>query len=175
MKSVLTNEQKKVFGPRRFHKDGKPYNITAEVYHDDACRNGHNSFSVTGVIASAYRPDSPHMCGCIHDRIEKHFPELRPLIPFHLFNTEDGPLFYEANALYWAGHSKALLANEANYPANWEHFKHTVGWGLGPSRDTGDPAKRFTNKRWLVRWLRARKPELMERFKEAVESVGLMY
>ncbi len=42
------------------------------------------------------------MGGCIHDEIAKHFPELFPLIKWHLCST-DGPMHYEANTIYHAG------------------------------------------------------------------------
>ena len=95
--SVLTKNQKKTFT-----KD-LPDNqrITAEVRFDDDCDNGHNTFSITGSIYEG-KSREPIICGCIHDEIREHFPELAPFIKFHLCST-DGPLHYLANTLYLAG------------------------------------------------------------------------
>ena len=95
--SVLTKNQKKTFS-----KD-LPDNqkIIAEVRFDDDCGNGHNTFSITGSIYEG-KSREPIMCGCIHDEIREHFPELAPFIKFHLCST-DGPLHYLANTLYLAG------------------------------------------------------------------------
>lgn len=40
-------------------------------------------------------------CGCLHDEIREHFPELDPLIKWHLVSASE-PLHYVANSLYWA-------------------------------------------------------------------------
>ncbi len=66
---------------------------------DDRCKNGHNTFSLT---ADLYENGRLVAGGCLHDEIAEHFPELRPLIKWHLCNT-DGPLHYPANTLYLAG------------------------------------------------------------------------
>lgn len=44
--------------------------LTVEIHYDDRCRNGHNTFSLTG---RTYRE-----AGCIHDRIVAAFPDLEP-------------------------------------------------------------------------------------------------
>lgn len=80
--------------------DGKKSIITARVRWDDQCGNRHNSFSITGEIRYINR-QNPEMCGCIHEEIEKYFPELSHLIPFHLFDDR-GPMHYIPNATYWA-------------------------------------------------------------------------
>lgn len=96
-KSVLVKNQK--IG---FKKDlGNGRTITATVRHDDECGNGHNSFSITGEIRNSKLrgPDKVEMCGCIHEEIMQHFPDLVPLIKWHLTST-DGPMHYVSNALY---------------------------------------------------------------------------
>jgi hypothetical protein len=112
--SKLTYNQKKSF--KKFITiDGKSAAIVAEVRYDDECKNGHNTFSITGNIYESYRrpgestitnPEGKTLyCsagGCIHDEISKHFPELRHLIKWHLVSS-DGPMHYLANTLYLAG------------------------------------------------------------------------
>lgn len=77
--------------------------IRALLRFDDECGNGHNSFAITGEIRDPrVRQDNGIVsCGCIHDEIEKHFPELAHLIKWHLSST-DGPMHYIANTVYHA-------------------------------------------------------------------------
>ena len=96
--SVLTKKQTRKYGPVSFREDGRAYTITATVRHDDECGNGHNSFAITGEIRYRGMIES---CGCLHEDIAKHFPELAPFIKWHLTST-DGPLHYVANTMYHA-------------------------------------------------------------------------
>jgi hypothetical protein len=88
---------------------------------DDECRNGHNTFSVTGTLYRAtyahplaiqwgttskgepkplgYTIDST---GCLHELILEHYPDLEKAIRYHLC-TAKGPMHYLANTLYLAG------------------------------------------------------------------------
>lgn len=100
--------------PRRrkvFQRDLGNRTIKATLRYDDECKNGHNTFSITGEV---YGPDGDkhdkrlgpgkylESCGCVHDQIEKAFPELAHLIKWHLV-SDDGPLHYIANTIYHAG------------------------------------------------------------------------
>jgi hypothetical protein len=107
MSTILTKNQKKVFGPKVFKENGHFYSISAIVRYDDECGNGYNSFSITGEIwrctESGKRTGRDcETCGSIHDHIKKHFPELAPFIKWHL-TSSDGPMHYMANTLYHAG------------------------------------------------------------------------
>jgi hypothetical protein len=99
--SQLTRKQTKTFGPKPIAGWGHGALIKAEVRFDDCCGNGHNSFAITGEIYIPGRRDC-EACGCIHDEIAKHFPELAPFIKWHLCAT-DGPMHYVANTVYHAG------------------------------------------------------------------------
>lgn len=99
--SVLTKSQTRQFTKRiNDHRA-----IVAEVRFDDQCNNGHNTFSITGEIRdtkTGYRRDRYiESCGCIHDDIAQHFPELAGLIKWHLTGT-DGPLHYISNVCHFA-------------------------------------------------------------------------
>lgn len=100
-KTKLTKHQTKTYGPKTFRmpNDKGLFRITATVRHDDHCGNGHNSFAITGTIT---RNSRDYSCGCLHKEIAKHFPELAPLIKFHLFDTANGPMHGIANACYHA-------------------------------------------------------------------------
>lgn len=74
--------------------------ISVEVRFDDHCRNGKQSFAITGEVRVPGHRDVD-MCGCIHDEIAKYFPELATLIKWHLFDTS-GPMHYVSNTCYHA-------------------------------------------------------------------------
>jgi hypothetical protein len=100
--SVLTSNQKKSFGPKFYTEHGSQLRIVAEVRHDDRCGNGHNSFAITATIDEKCGGQwRDHSGGCCHDEVAKHFPELAPLIKWHLTST-DGPMHYVANTTYHA-------------------------------------------------------------------------
>lgn len=74
--------------------------IRAELRFDDECGNGHNTFAITAGVVTARGRDLAG--GCLHDDIARAFPELAPLIQWHLVST-DGPMHYIANTLHLAG------------------------------------------------------------------------
>ena len=101
--SVLTKKQVKTYGPKMYTEGGRTYRLTAKVYYDDSCGNGHNTFSTTGAQYrrrndGGWEQDS---FGCLHDAISKHFPELAPYIKWHL-TSSDGPMHYIGNTIYLA-------------------------------------------------------------------------
>lgn len=77
--------------------------MSVNIRFDDNCKNGHMSFAIT---ADVYTTESRRQRdiaagGCLHEEIEKVFPELAPLIKWHLMAT-DGPMHYVANTVYHA-------------------------------------------------------------------------
>ncbi len=104
MESVLTKKQVKTF-KRAYVENGREYVLIAKVRYDDECGNGHNAFSITGEIWQA-KNGQPigrdcESCGCIHDDIAKHLPELAPYIKWHLVSSDE-PMYYIANTVYHA-------------------------------------------------------------------------
>ncbi len=93
--SRLTNDQ--TLNVIKIWKDTNDLHmLTVTIRYDDQCRNGYNTFSITGVLHVNGRWDS---CGCLHELIQEHFPEYRHLIKWHLVSS-DGPMHYIANTLY---------------------------------------------------------------------------
>ena len=93
-------KQVKTYGPKTYTENGRTYRITARVRFDDECRNGHNSFSVTGQIDEQHGSRwMDRSGGCIHEEVAKHFPELAPVIKWHLCDWS-GPMHYVANTTY---------------------------------------------------------------------------
>lgn len=91
--------------------------ITVEVRFDDNCRNGKQSFAITGHVQEPRMRDWS-MGGCIHDLIAKYFPELAHLIRWHLFDTS-GPMRYIANTVYHAS-NRDHNGYEAGQPCQWD-------------------------------------------------------
>lgn len=74
--------------------------MQVDIRMDDNCRNGHNTFSMTAEVRRPGGRDC-EACGCMHEDIARVFPELVPLIRWHLVST-DGPMHYIANTVYHA-------------------------------------------------------------------------
>lgn len=142
-KSVLTKKQVKKFGPKSFTERGEPRSITVTVRYDDECNNGHNTFAITGDIRG---PRGYECGGCIHEEIAKHFPELAPLIKWHLCSS-DGPMHYVANTVYHASNRDhwVLLRGEAS--TSPKHQKHVVRFGNSPIEHEVSPRlKKFIDE-----------------------------
>jgi hypothetical protein len=91
-----------VFTASRTYNEGKS-RLTVKMRFDDQCRNGRNSFSVTGEGMELSRGKwQESFGGCCHDEISKVFHELAPLIKWHL-TSSDGPMHYLENTVYHAG------------------------------------------------------------------------
>lgn len=94
---------------REFQEHERRHRIRAELRFDDQCRNGHETFAITGVTQYASPAGWLHCSsGCIHGEIKEHFPELAHMIKWHLVST-DGPIHYIANTCYHAdGHGPTM-------------------------------------------------------------------
>lgn len=140
MKSTLTHNQK-IKKEKFYTENGKEYRITCTIRHDDECRNGHNSFSVTGDIHEKTRIGWRHYSGgCIHEEIVKHFPEYAHLLKWHLMSTDEGPMHYIANTVYLAGDrdhwgklkgevkSYATRVKFGNFPIGFKYENAFLTW-----------------------------------------------
>ena len=145
--SILTKNQTKQF-VKTFGNEV----IKAMVRFDDRCGNGHNTFSITGELGRLGK--QPDTCGCIHEEISKHFPELVPYIKYHLVST-DGPMHYIANTLFHV------------QEGNLQYARSSAVWLEATDDELHAPD--------LKERLLARLPGLMEEFKVAVEALGFVY
>lgn len=114
--------------------------------------------------------------GMLHTEVVKHFPELAPLIPFHL-SSEDGPMHYVANAIYWAEKIAGCspFKRETYEPAPEDGFRHAVGFGLVEG-DTmplleGQGFGRDHVKDVITAWCMARLEDWQEARKQALAKV----
>ena len=159
--SVLTEKQEKLF--RKDYSNGKV--IVVNVRYDDRCINGHNTFAIT---ADVYEPHANRgeptlindktkkkvwlsSCGCQHDLIRKHFPELAHLIKWHL-TSADGPMHYIANTLYWVKEG------------NLDYARKCAVWSDATKEQLSDKEN-----------LMARLPALMAEFRRDIENIGFVY
>ena len=95
LNSVLVRNQKVTF-EKQISKNRL---LTVTVRFDDECGNGRNSLSVTGEITTLSKK-TMFECGCMHDTIAKHFPELKEAILYHYCSTKE-PLHYISNTMFW--------------------------------------------------------------------------
>lgn len=143
-------------GPKSITGWGNGALIKAEIRLDDECKNGHDSFAITGEIYRPGRRDC-EACGCLHEEIAASFPELAPYIRWHLTST-DGPMHYLANAMYHAGFCLGM-----EKPRNIDHLMSTVVYGAVEG-DTETDIAELDGPR-LLDWLNKRFPALMLQFK----------
>jgi hypothetical protein len=119
------------------------HRVQVDIRFDDQCRNGHETFSITG---QTWRDGREDCGGCIHDIIAEVFPELAHLIKWHLVST-DGPMHYVANVTYHAGNRDCwglLKGEESTSPRQMKHF---VKFGDSPiEHEVGKRLKAFIDK-----------------------------
>ena len=96
--------------PRKFEQYGETHTMRVNIRFDDRCKNGHQDFSVTCDIYLRTRDVGG---GAAHEEIARVFPELEPLIKWHLMST-DGPMYYVSNTVFRAGNRDCwgLVKNE---------------------------------------------------------------
>lgn len=79
----------------------RPNVLTAKLQLTYLSGNTHSHFSVTGEVASIYRPQYPQTSGSIHTEIKDAFPHLEKYLKWHLTNSTGIPMHYRLNSLYW--------------------------------------------------------------------------
>lgn len=86
------------------------------IRHDDNCRKGRPRFSVT---VDGFTNGRADWGGAAHDTVAERFPELAPLLRWHLAAT-DGPMHYIANTCFHAGDRdhNGLRAGEVQHIRN---------------------------------------------------------
>jgi hypothetical protein len=138
--------------------------LVASVRFDDECKNGHNTFAIMADLYEETRRNGEQSVvnsrgkkryltsyRCQHDLVAAHFPELAPLIKWHLTST-DGPMYYVADTVYHAQKGRLDYARRSAITPD------------ATLAELGDEE-----------WLLARLPALMVEFRAAVESLGFVY
>lgn len=189
MTSILVKSQTRTLGPREFVDNKRRYRITAEVRYDDRCGNKHNTFAITGTIdrVNVYGGWSNDCCGCIHEEICKHFPELAPFIKWH-GTSSDGPTHYVGNTMFWLGW-QGFCKGEDKDPPNLEHARRAAVWPELPEsficpapdsdwiRYAGGEQKTLWegDKQIVIKALEGRLPASLEAFQHDVELLGFTF
>lgn len=152
--SVLTKNQK-IELQKDIIWEGKPHQMRVTLRYDDKCGNGHNTFSITGEIWKRFTARDCEYCGCIHNEIEKYFPELKHLIKWHLMGNDE-PMHYIANTKYWMEKD------------NLENAKNTAIWG---ATELDRNPHSLSDEAFLNRRL----PFLIRAFIKDIEKLGFTY
>lgn len=173
----------------KIRRYGKDELLVAHVRYDNQLNNKYPHFSITGTGYSRVRHPGEtrifydaafywsHTGGCLHDEIAEVFPELEPLIKWHLCDV-DGSMHYVANSLYWH-----KLWGDAIAGPPWDQDEYVRKYGIEGLRAhflstalhgevVGDP----TPDELLIQtpaeveaWLRQRRPMLREKFLAALD------
>lgn len=155
---------------------GKDAAMTVEIRFDDDCGNGHNTFAITAEVKRPMARDIEAV-GCLHDDIARVFPELAPLIKWHLVST-DGPMHYIANTVFLAGDADCWGLRKG------EQGKHRTGEGKARELESARAAACWpdapdsilcADKATLTSALVDRLPALLADFESAVNDCGFLY
>lgn len=138
--------------------------LDVDIRYDNKCNNGHNTFSITGALRENRRIEA---CGCIHDIIAKHAPDVAPYIKWHL-TTSEGPLHYLENTTWHAGTWVYKGAKESK-ERDFEAARHCAVWEDAPASVLALP------KEELAVILLDRLPALMSEFKADMLKLGFEY
>jgi hypothetical protein len=176
-------EQVRTFGPAPISgRYGAGAMITATVRFDDRCGNGCNTFSITADVTTPESRAQRDIVagGCLHVDIVTVFPDLAPLIKWHLCST-DGPLHYVENTMFWLGrrgytrwdNERAGRKFTRNDPPNFEHAKKSAVWLDMPEGFvlTGTSVSNAIVEEALA----DRLPALLAEFRAAIESLGMVW
>jgi hypothetical protein len=111
--------------------------------------------------------------GLQHGLVRELFPELAPLIRWHLTST-DGPMHYLANGLYWydCHHGKQKHARPEDKERAPDAFAHTVVLGA-LSDDMELTLLLALSRNEVEAYLKARLPRLLAAFQADIRAAGL--
>lgn len=158
--------------PWKTYKEGKrTYRIQARYgLHKIGTQEPY--FSVTGSIDRAIPGGRwyEESGGQLHKEIAKHFPQLRPLLKWHLVSIEKGPMHYLANADFWWKEYQSLQGKPGERIA-LENFKDTIIFG-GVAGDRLPPEDATPAE--IRGWLTHRLPVLMRNFHRALDENGIL-
>ena len=139
--------------------------LSVELRFDDSCKNGHESFSITGEVRIPNR--GVVACGCLHEDIARVFPELEPIIKWHLTST-DGPMHYVTNTCYHAG-DRDSNGKRKGEPRDLNAARSTAVW---PDATDDELCQ---ERLQLEAALRGRLPALLAEFKRDMLKIGFIY
>lgn len=105
----------------------------------DDCKNGHEDFSITGEhsLDSSFIDSDIISCGCIHETILEHMPELKLFVDLHLSDSTGTPLYAVENGYYHLKNSSPQVVknylrldnnqfNKIKDAGDIEHFHYLI-------------------------------------------------
>ena len=109
--------------------------------------------------------------GCNHELVTRIFPELAPLVRWHLSDQSGTPMHYEANAVYWFHMVCGIVKRDPWCKDPLANFRSTVVWGAVE----GDPEEvpLHWNRRELLDVLQGRLHELRATFHRDIVAAGV--
>lgn len=126
--SKLTRNQKREYVKKEVMLNGEKVDAYVTIRYDDECKNGHNTFSITGKIYKAGTKSGAAIVrnGTCHDVIRELFPEFEHLIKWHLCSS-DGPLHYVPNTIYHAADTDYKGFHAGEYSAYKKEVTVNIG------------------------------------------------
>lgn len=98
----MRTASKLVYSKENYYtENGEEYKIKTTVSLGDDCHNNICEWSITADIRwkNEYGIYKEYMCGCCHDEIIRHCPELAKFIPMHVCNHYGAPMYPAAEEL----------------------------------------------------------------------------
>ena len=108
--------------------------------------------------------------GEAEELIIRLFPEVEPLLKWHMFGRRTGPMHYKANAHYWWDIYQGRIENTRYGADPLEAFKSTVIFGALPDDELPDDG---VTKAELDEWLTRREIPLHRAFVEDMKQFRL--
>ncbi len=178
--TLHTPNQVRTYGPKPITGHGAGALITATVSFDDRWGNGHNTFTIRAEVTTPESRARRDSATAAHVEIASAFPELAPLLKWHLCTT-DGPMHYIENTLYWLGrrgytrwdNARTGRKSTPNDPPNFAYAKTTAIWPDMPESFviTGTSVATAIVKEAL----NDRLPAILADFRTAIETLGLVW
>jgi len=156
-----------------YTKTKKGQKLIIEIRCDDECKNGHDTFSITGTILGKACSSNHYYAikyndgkyyrheggGCIHDVILNAHPELKPLVEIHLSDGDGVPMYAVENGYY--------------HMRNTEIFKKYLRLTDEQVKDfySIKPTSSQTDKGIFIDKIEAMKPIWLEEAKKAKELI----
>lgn len=171
--TILNTHQERSYKGER--KNGGT--IVALVRFDDRMGNGHNTFSITASLYDKFGcEDGGGMC---HEEVVAAFPELAPLVKYHLVSTDE-PMHYLANTLYWLGYEQRWVDGKQGSPPNLDYARKSAVWPDMPeelvcSAPKDDAGAVELQRHHVTTILNDRLATLQNEFRAAVESIGFVW
>lgn len=158
---------------RDFNEYGEAHTLTVSFGMSYHLGNSAPHFSITSETRKKGRKRI-ESCGCQHDTTEQVFPELAPLIRWHLTDQNGVPMHYIANGLYWFDCAAGKYDRRSYDPDPLETFRSHVVLGRLDGDEKVSVEKLFKCSRDFVKtWMQKRADALRTAFLADLEKFNV--